>query len=107
MLGASLAAVILESPALDRLGIPRPSRSSGFHAFRHAAGSLVNAETGNLKLAQKLLGHSSVGITADVYTHTSEESERDAAKALERAIFGDLLQVVTNSATCNRNRAVN
>jgi hypothetical protein len=40
---------------LDRLHIPRPARNSGFHRFRHSAGSFVNARTGNLKLAQKLL----------------------------------------------------
>ena len=43
-------------PTLDRLNIPRPKRASGFHAFRHSAASLVNAETGNLKLAQRFLG---------------------------------------------------
>jgi hypothetical protein len=43
-----------------------------------------------LKLAQKLLGHSTVDLTASIYTHTSAEQERQAAIALERAIFGDL-----------------
>lgn len=32
-------------PVLDRLQIQRPARSSGFHRFRHSAGSFVNAET--------------------------------------------------------------
>jgi integrase len=77
-------------PALDRLRIPRPLGASGFHAFRHSVGSFINAETGNLKLAQKLLGHSNINMTADVYTHISQESEREAARVLERAIYGDL-----------------
>jgi integrase len=47
-------------PVLDRLRIASPPRASGFHAFRHSVGSLINAETGNLKLAQKLLGHSNI-----------------------------------------------
>jgi len=42
-----------------------------FHAFRHSVASILNACTGNLKLAQRLLGHSTVDMTADVYTHTS------------------------------------
>ena len=46
---------------------------------------------GNLKLAQKFLGHSTIKMTADIYTQTSAEAERDAAIALERAIYGDLL----------------
>ena len=32
-------------PVLDRLGIPRSRRNSGFHCFRHSAGSIVAAET--------------------------------------------------------------
>jgi excisionase family DNA binding protein len=74
-------------PALDRLGILRSSGASGFHTFRHSAASFINAQTGNLKLAQKLLGHSTSDITAMVYTHTSAEAEREAALAVERAIL--------------------
>jgi integrase len=32
---------------------------------------------GNLKLAQRFLGHSTVKMTADIYTHTSAEAERN------------------------------
>ena len=56
-------------------------------------GDLINAETGNLKLTQKFLGHSIVSTTADVYTHTSVEMESDAAASLEKAIFGDLFPI--------------
>jgi integrase len=82
---------------LDRSGIPRQSRSSGFHTFRHSAASFVNAQTGNLKLAQKLLGHSNLSTTADIYTHTSVESDRGAATAIEKEIFGDLCLVVSET----------
>jgi integrase len=88
-------------PILDRLGIPRQPRSSGFHRFRHSVGSFVNAQTGNLKLAQKFLGHSNIGTTADIYTHMSEETEREAALAVERAIYGDLFSTVLNSENKN------
>ncbi len=81
-------------PALDRLGIKRGTRASGFHAFRHAAASLINAKTGDLKLGQKLLGHSTMSVTADVYTHTYAEDERRAATELENAIFTDSGAVV-------------
>lgn len=94
-------------PALDRLGIPRASRSAGFHTFRHSAASIVNAETGNLKLAQKLLGHSNLNTTVDVYTHTSAEDEREAALVLERAIYGNLLQTVPETANKNSRAAIN
>lgn len=94
-------------PALDRLRIPRLKGASGFHAFRHTAGSVIEERTGRLKLAQRLLRHSNVSTTADTYTHTSRQSEREAAIALERAYFGDLFPVVPNSATGNKNEAVN
>ena len=93
-------------PALDRLGIPRNSRSAGFHTFRHSVGSFINAQTGNLKLAQKLLGHSNLSTTADIYTHTSEESEREAALAVERAIYGNLFSTVLNSENKNSSGSI-
>lgn len=94
-------------PALDRLGIARNSRAAGFHTFRHSAATIINQKTGNLKLVQKLLGHSNLSTTADVYTHTSADADRSAALALEQAIFGDLFQVVPSSGTWNKNAAAN
>ncbi len=94
-------------PTLDRLGIPRNSRAAGFHTFRHSAATIVNQKTGNLKLVQKLLGHSNLGTTADVYTHTSAGADRGAALALEEAIYGDLFQVVPRFGTRNKNEALN
>jgi integrase len=35
-----------------------------------------------LKLAQKFLGHSTIEMTADIYTHISAEVERDALNNL-------------------------
>jgi integrase len=79
---------------LDRSGIPRQARTAGFHTFRHSAASFINAQTGNIKLAQKMLGHSNMSTTADIYTHTSTAADREAASAIEREIFGDLFPVV-------------
>jgi len=93
-------------PVLDRLGIPRSSRSAGFHIFQHSVGSFINEQTGNLKLAQKLLGHSNLSTTADIYTHTTQESEREAALAVERAIYGDLFSNVLNSENKNKGAAI-
>jgi integrase len=94
-------------PTLDRLGIPRSSGASGFHAFRHSAASFINSQTGNLKLAQKLLGHSNLDTTANIYTHVSVEQEREAALAVERAIYGDLFPVVPKTGNRNNSAAVN
>ncbi len=86
-------------PILDRLHIPRPKRSAGFHCFRHSAASLINNRTGNLKLAQNLLGHSNLSTTADVYTHTSTEAQREASEILEQAVFGNLFPVCSQKGT--------
>ena len=89
--------------ALDRCGISRPSRVSGFHMFRHSAATFLNQQTGNLKLAQKFLGHADITTTANIYTHTSSESDRGASVAIERAIFGDLFPIVPSSENRNKN----
>lgn len=68
--------------------------------------SFINTQTGNLKLAQKLLGHSTIDMTADVYTHTSAEAEREGALAVERAIYGDLFVVVPKIANRNDSAAL-
>jgi hypothetical protein len=33
-----------------------------------------------------------------IYTHISKEAEREAAEAIERAVFGDLFEIVRNSS---------
>ena len=73
----------------------------------HSVASFINEQTGNLKLAQKLLGHSNLSTTADIYTHTSAEAERDAALAVERAIYGDLFSIVLKNASENKSAPVN
>jgi len=78
-----------------------------FHTFRYFAATMVNQKAGNLKLVQRLLGHSNLNTTADVYTHTSVDANRSAALALEEAIFGDLFQVVPRFGTWNENAAPN
>jgi integrase len=44
--------------------------------FRHTVASLINKETGIMKLSQAQLGHANVQITADVYTHVDETQKR-------------------------------
>jgi integrase len=56
--------------SLTRAGIVEPGTTSGerMHKARHTAGQRVLDRTGNLKAAQKLLGHASIQTTADIYT---------------------------------------
>lgn len=37
----------------------------------------------DLKVTSELLGHSTIGITADLYTHVAEKLHKDAADRLD------------------------
>jgi len=79
----------------------------GFTSFATLRQPSSTKKPENLKLVQKLLGHSNLSTTADVYTHTSADADRSAALAIEQAIFGDLFQVVPRFGTWNKNAAAN
>jgi integrase len=91
----------------DRSQSDSQSEGCRIHTFRHSAATIINQKTRNLKLVQKLPGHSKLSTTADVYTHTTADADRSAALALELAIFGDLFQVVTRFGTWNKNVPAN
>jgi integrase len=54
-----------------------------FHGLRHAYASLMLASGVDLKVTSDLLGHSTIGITADLYTHVAERLHREAAASLD------------------------
>ena len=56
-----------------------------FHGFRRFVATVV-ADTGDMKAAQALLGHTSATLTADVYAGITEASMRRAADAMEAAM---------------------
>ena len=74
-------------PAVDRAGIERLARNSGFHAFRHAGSSIINELTGDLKLSQVQMGHKRLSTTANIYTHTNERHVERAGEVLAEAIL--------------------
>lgn len=53
-----------------------------FHGLRHTHASLMLAAGADLKVTSSRLGHSSIGITADLYTHVASDQDRRAAEAL-------------------------
>jgi integrase len=65
-------------PTLRRLGLP-PLR---LHDLRHSAATHWLEAGLPLKLVQELLGHASMAITADVYSHILPEYRRHAADVL-------------------------
>jgi integrase len=57
----------------------------GLHTLRHSAASALIASGAHIKVVQELLGHSSYGITADIYSHVASEQQREAAERLGEA----------------------
>jgi integrase len=57
-----------------------------FHSLRHTAASLMVEATGDLKMAQSVLGHATIGLTADTYTHVQDSQLRRAADALDDVV---------------------
>lgn len=60
------------------------------HELRHSAASLLIAQGVPLKMVSEMLGHSSIAVTADVYTHVLAPSRDDVAAAMDRALTGSV-----------------
>lgn len=59
-----------------------------FHDLRHSCASLMLTAGVPMKVASQILGHSSIGITADLYTHVLTDLKKDAAVKISSKIFG-------------------
>lgn len=72
---------------LERAGIVSEgvTRGERMHKARHTAGQRVLDKTGNLKAVQRLLGHSSIQTTADIYT----DWDIDQLAETMRSVVGD------------------
>ena len=56
-------------PVLEAAGIKRKARENGFHAFRHAAGSILYEITRDIELVKRFLRHCRISTTSDIYVH--------------------------------------
>lgn len=65
---------------LDRVGFPRMR----FHDLRHQSASLLLASGADLRTVMGWLGHSQIGITANLYTHLLPQVKEDAAERMDR-----------------------
>lgn len=68
---------------LKRKGLPIVR----FHDLRHTNASIMLLSNTSLKVASARLGHSSVSITGDLYTHVLDELEASAANSLENTLY--------------------
>ena len=69
--------------ALVRAGLPATIR---FHDLRHGHATALRRAGTDIKTVSERLGHSSIGITADLYTHAVPQADVDAAQALQALI---------------------
>jgi integrase len=58
-----------------------------FHDLRHSCASLMLTAGVPMKVASQILGHSSIGITADLYTHVITDLKKDAADKIGNILF--------------------
>lgn len=58
------------------------------HDHRHTCATLLLAQGCTLNEVKQVLGHSQIGITANIYGHWAEQIADDAARAAERGLFG-------------------
>jgi len=61
---------------LAALGLPRQR----FHDLRHAAATFMLSEGVSLRTTMELLGHSTIAVTANTYSHVLPELQRDATE---------------------------
>jgi integrase len=70
-------------PLLKRAGLPQRVR---FHDLRHTAATLLLSRGVHPKLVQDLLGHATIAITLDTYSHVLQGMGDQTAVAMEDAL---------------------
>jgi integrase len=71
---------------LARLGPEFPK--IGFHSLRHTHASQLLTAGVHPKVVQERLGHATIGITLDTYSHLIETMQSDAAAKIDEITFG-------------------
>jgi len=69
-------------PLLKRAGLP----DVRFHDLRHTCATLLLGRNVNPKIVSEMLGHSTIAITLDTYSHVLPNMQESAARALEEAL---------------------
>jgi integrase len=69
-------------PLLKRAGLPKVR----FHDLRHTCATLLLTLNVNPKIVSEMLGHSSIAITLDTYSHVLPNMRDQAAAAMEEAL---------------------
>ena len=57
-----------------------------FHSARHTAATLCVAASVHPKKVSKMLGHATISITLDTYSHVIPTMHRDAARVMDELL---------------------
>lgn len=69
-------------PLLSRAGLPRVR----FHDLCHIVATLMLLERIPAKVVSEILGHSTIAITLNLYSHVLPEMQQEATLALDRLL---------------------
>ena len=69
-------------PLLKRAGLPQVR----FHDLRHSAATLLLSQGIHPKIVSELLGHTTIRVTMDIYSHVLPDMQREAVLAMERLL---------------------
>ena len=64
---------------LKRAGLPKIR----FHDLRHTCATLLLSQNVNPKVVSEMLGHATIAITLDTYSHVLPTMQESAAEAME------------------------
>jgi integrase len=70
-------------PLLAKAELPRIR----FHDLRHTAATLLLQQGVHPKVVSELLGHSSIGLTLDTYSHVLPDMQQQAVAAMDRLLM--------------------
>jgi integrase len=69
------------APLLERAGLPPMT----FHQLRHTAATILLLKNVNPKVVSEVLGHATIAITLDTYSHVLPTMQYSAVAAMEEA----------------------
>ncbi len=69
------------APLLRRAGLPLMT----FHQLRHTAATILLLKNVNSKVVSEMLGHATIAITLDTYSHVMPNMQSSAVTAMEEA----------------------
>jgi len=87
-------------PLLKKVGLPRIR----LHDLRHTAATLLLLQGVHVKVVSEMLGHASIAITLDLYSHVLPDMQREATAAMDRLFSEEDAPVGVNIEVKNTKR---